>query len=1015
MTRRFRALWLPALAVLLPCGFLAGLAIEWLALEREAALRRGEAAVHTAVASVGRALSVRLAEASSEIERTLGGSSGELPPFALPPNLPDPVSQAFLFDAHDQLIGPPSARDQPTGGAGNHGEASALVARAAAALAAGKLDAAERLAVQVFACCRSERDEHGVAYVFYAAWQRAAVYAREPGRSGDLDHLAREMQTLVHAGDLGTSTDVVQMKLFVERAGAAPAASPLLALIEAVHAQHQRQADMARAASAWLAATADAPALDRPIIGALRRGASELAALVRGTEGRRVVMVVEPSALAGWISQWSLAHPGFDIALASAAGPSPHADAFAMPLFADAPALVVSVRSQGADAATDRRRERLFLAAAGGALVLTLFVGYLALRDVSRELRTASLRAAFIAGVTHELKTPLTSIRLLAETLRQDRARPEVRTDLLETIVQETERLSEVVDNVLSSSRIESGTRTYDPKPLSLPAAVRGALTRFEYVLTKEGFELDQRIDDAPLRVCVDRDAFAQAVLNLLSNAVKYSGTARTIRVAIDARGGFAEVSVGDEGIGIAEADQQRIFDSFYRVPEAASQVAGAGLGLSLVRHFADAHGGRVTVRSRPGQGSVFSLWLPLAPEEAGSSAPVPAHGPEQPLTRASGEELSLTLSRDDRLAFFLSNRDGHWAAYVATLDRFPIVEPLRIADLDAAPSFVGARAAFTEIAGGLIPGSRLLDMNVLRLELDPRTGRAAAGATLERLTQDTQYNQQPVVSPDGTLIAYRFRTGAKGGIGVMDASGANERHLLEIPQPSGGPLFWRSKDEVLFPSGSGRGATAPPGVSVLNVRTGAVSLVRQVSMRWWVYAAGRDEVLAAPGGPPDDPSVFRAVSLATGAERVITAGMVTGDSIGSLLVSPDGTQIAYTVYRGHAPAPTNAELRVMNTDGTGDRVLIPMAKDEPAPAAWSHDNRFLLYDPDYSGERARVLNVATGESWALLDEWPSWDSEQGSWAPDGSFLVVTTFESRRVWQMLQGVTYEAVAKLMKK
>jgi Tol biopolymer transport system component len=383
--------------------------------------------------------------------------------------------------------------------------------------------------------------------------------------------------------------------------------------------------------------------------------------------------------------------------------------------------------------------------------------------------------------------------------------------------------------------------------------------------------------------------------------------------------------------------------------------------------------------------------------------------GKEQPVTRASGEETGMFFSPDDRLLFFYSNRDGHWAPYVATADRFPIEKPVKIGELNSAPG--NSLASLNGITGNVILGYVVQDGNVSRLELDPRTGRAVAGASMERLTQDAQYNDRPVMSPDGTLIAYRFRNYGKGGIGVMDASGANEQHLLEFPRPLSGPLFWRSKDEVLFAAGSGPDRS----VSALNIRTGAVSVVRQLHIEaGWEYVPGRDEVLTAPDGPAAAGApVFEAVSLATGTKRVIKAGTAAGDVIDLWFVSPDGKQIAYTVWR-HSGPETRTELRVMNIDGTGDRVLIPMGTDELAPAAWSRDGRFILYDPDYGGERARVLNVATGESWALLERGLSWDSE-GSWAPDGSFLVVTTSESRRVWQMLEGITYDAVAKLMKK
>lgn len=380
------------------------------------------------------------------------------------------------------------------------------------------------------------------------------------------------------------------------------------------------------------------------------------------------------------------------------------------------------------------------------------------------------------------------------------------------------------------------------------------------------------------------------------------------------------------------------------------------------------------------------------------------ATGPERPLTRASGEEQALGISADDRVAAFLSNRDGHWAAYVATLDVIPITNPVRVADMDAA--MANSSALIVQVAGGLILRSLEQEQNVARLDVDPRTGRAAPAAVLERLTQDTPLSDGPAVSPDGKLIAYRYRSGLKSGIAVMDASGANERRLLEFPQRQNIPLFWRSNEELLF-AGTGGG---PRTVSSISVRTGVVTPVRTVSPGGMEYVRGRDEVLSATDNQNDpNPPVFRAISLATGAERIIRPGTKVGDYIDLWFVSPDGKQIAYKVDRDPL-----SELRVMNLDGSGDRALIPMSKDEPAPVAWSGDSRFLLFDPTYDGEAAKVLNVETGESWPLLKDWPSWGSE-GAWAPDNSFIVVTTSESRRVWQLFSGITYDTVAKLMKK
>ncbi|MFO7734496.1 MAG: HAMP domain-containing sensor histidine kinase, partial [Candidatus Aminicenantes bacterium] len=208
-------------------------------------------------------------------------------------------------------------------------------------------------------------------------------------------------------------------------------------------------------------------------------------------------------------------------------------------------------------------------------------------------------------------------IRMFAETLRLGRSKnPAAQAEYLDTIVNESERLTRLLNNVLDFSKIEQGQRIYHPAPASLPEIVRAAVRAMEYPLKQQGFELDLRIDEDLPQVRVDRDAIEQAVLNLLSNAMKYSGESRTIGLEVLREGDRGVIRLIDKGLGIDPKEQARIFEKFYRVPTRENQsLPGTGLGLSLVAHIAKAHGGSVRVESATGQGSTFSIILPLGGE----------------------------------------------------------------------------------------------------------------------------------------------------------------------------------------------------------------------------------------------------------------------------------------------------------------------------------------------------------------------------------------------------------------
>ena len=232
-------------------------------------------------------------------------------------------------------------------------------------------------------------------------------------------------------------------------------------------------------------------------------------------------------------------------------------------------------------------------------------------RDVSEARRVESVRRDFVANVSHELKTPIGALGLLAETMAStDDAR--VVQQLADRVVKEADRLSRIVDDLLDLSQIEA-----QEAPSRAPIPVR--------LLISETVDLVQAAADLAevpivthtppdIELACDRRQMRSALMNLLDNAIKYSGPHQPIEVGADVVGDRLVLTVRDHGIGIPTRDLERIFERFYRVDRARSRdTGGTGLGLAIVRHVAQAHGGDVTVESREGEGSMFTLQVPIS------------------------------------------------------------------------------------------------------------------------------------------------------------------------------------------------------------------------------------------------------------------------------------------------------------------------------------------------------------------------------------------------------------------
>jgi signal transduction histidine kinase len=262
------------------------------------------------------------------------------------------------------------------------------------------------------------------------------------------------------------------------------------------------------------------------------------------------------------------------------------------------------------------RRDNVFYGVLlGFVVVLMLFGAILIARDISRESETTRLKTEFVHHVSHELKTPLTLIRLYGETLqrKKDLSKPEQK-EAYEIITKESERLSHLINNVLDFSRIEMGKKEFDFKKDNLTEVIRDTLDSYRYHLEKKGFSIHEDIKADLPEIMFDAEGIASILINLLSNAIKFSSTHKEVTVRLFQSDNHAVLQVEDKGIGISSKEISRVFEKFYRSKDVkAVDAKGSGLGLTLIKHITEAHGGKIEVQSEPGQGSTFTVFLPIS------------------------------------------------------------------------------------------------------------------------------------------------------------------------------------------------------------------------------------------------------------------------------------------------------------------------------------------------------------------------------------------------------------------
>ncbi|HEY1660972.1 MAG TPA: HAMP domain-containing sensor histidine kinase [Verrucomicrobiae bacterium] len=249
---------------------------------------------------------------------------------------------------------------------------------------------------------------------------------------------------------------------------------------------------------------------------------------------------------------------------------------------------------------------------------LAALVGFVAARRAfHRQLQLNEMKSNFVSSVSHELRAPIASVRLMAENLERGKI-PEAQkqNDYFRFIVQECRRLSSLIENVLDFSRIERGRKQYEFEATNLSALTQTTVKLMESYAAEKGVQLKTAFNpqpsDAGLELNVDGRAIQQALVNLIDNAIKHSPKGASVQIGLEAKFDLIQLWVEDQGQGIPAKEHEKIFERFYRSgSELRRETQGVGIGLSIVKHIVESHGGRVRVQSEPGQGSRFTIELP--------------------------------------------------------------------------------------------------------------------------------------------------------------------------------------------------------------------------------------------------------------------------------------------------------------------------------------------------------------------------------------------------------------------
>ncbi len=275
--------------------------------------------------------------------------------------------------------------------------------------------------------------------------------------------------------------------------------------------------------------------------------------------------------------------------------------------------LLVQHRAGSLEAAVDQVRSRNLMISFGILMMLGVSMVIIMVSS-QRAQRLAQQQVDFVANISHELRTPVAVINSAGQNLEDGLIDSERARKYGSVIRNEAKRLSAMVEQVMDFAGDASGKKRYQIRPVSVEEVLDGALSDYRPLMAEKGFALETDIAKGLPEIAADPSAVRSAIGNLLSNAMKYCGSHPWARLAVEGGLGWVEIRVQDRGIGIPQAEVDRVFEPFYRGREAVdSQIHGNGLGLSLVRRVVDAHGGEVRIESKPGDGSVFILRFPVA------------------------------------------------------------------------------------------------------------------------------------------------------------------------------------------------------------------------------------------------------------------------------------------------------------------------------------------------------------------------------------------------------------------